>query len=190
MANFYIAGVATVPADVQSAVTGILNTLFTQIGAGPINVSWITSATGIIITDSDLLVFVVDSYADSLVRHFPSNPTIDMTSNGITAFQTTTQDGKVVSKKAASEAYFSRSRTDVALLAKIIFHESMHNKLVMGDAMHDRSGGLAQETITGATSLSAADIDRWKKNWNNKVNQWPEGFGFIPAPGDPLGGLL
>jgi hypothetical protein len=189
MPNFYIANVAQVATDKQTAVTGTLNALFTQIAAGPINIAWITSASGIIITDTDLLVYVVDSFFDSLVQHFPTNPTVDLNSNGLTVFQTTTQDGKVISRKAASEVYFRRSPDDVALLAKLIFHESMHNKLTMGNEMHDRSGGLAQETITGSTSLSSADITRWKRNWNNKVNQWPEGFGFIPAPGDPLGGL-
>ncbi|HVM86758.1 MAG TPA: hypothetical protein VMT76_01130 [Puia sp.] len=190
MPNFYIADVAQVPTDKQTAITGTLNTLFTQIAAGAINISWITNASGIIITDTDLLVYVVSSYSDSLVIHFPTNPTIDPSLNGLTVFQTTTSNGRVVSKKSASEVYYDKSPNDVVLLAKLIFHESMHNKLVMGNEMHDQSGGLAQETITANTQLSSADIQRWRNNWNNRVNQWPEGFGFIPAPGDPLAGIL
>ncbi|MBS1948741.1 MAG: hypothetical protein JST47_13340 [Bacteroidetes bacterium] len=183
MPNFYIANVANVPTDKQTAVTGALNILFTRIAAGQMNVSWITSATGVNITDTDLLVYVVSSYSYSLIKHFPTNPTIDPTSNGLTAFQTNP-------KKAASEVYLDSCLNDTDLLAKLIFHESMHNKLLMGNEMHDKSGGLAQETISASTQLSSADIQRWKSNWNKKVNQWPEGFGFIPAPGDPLAGIL
>ena len=79
-----------------------------------------------------------------------------------------------------SEVYVSRCRElkgteELSLvLARTAFHESMHNQLALGSALH-RFNGFADADATG-TSPTADNIDRMAASIPRLRRQWIDGF--------------
>jgi hypothetical protein len=94
-----------------------------------------------------------------------------------------------------SEVYIARCRgsNDAATqlnLARIGFHESMHNQLVKpGAELHRGNGGFAADTPTGSAP-SAPNIQMMAAGIGTLVPQWPDGFqAWRNQANDPLGGF-
>ena len=71
-----------------------------------------------------------------------------------------------------------------ATIAKIIFHETLHNKLQLGSKLHTRKGpadALFRETLKGDHSkLSKEDTDLLASKLKAKVKQWEGGWKHLP----------
>jgi hypothetical protein len=80
------------------------------------------------------------------------------------------QNGKVT--VAASEVYARMLNADV--LAKLAFHECMHNKLAIGNELHSRNG-LAAATVGEGSRLTAENVADMAAALRNPVPQWREG---------------
>lgn len=85
--------------------------------------------------------------------------------------QMKTINGRVT--EAASEVYVKFMDAD--MLAKLAFHECMHNKLGTGQDLH-RQGGLAAATVDAGSRLIADNIQRMAAALNNPVPQWTGGI--------------
>jgi hypothetical protein len=85
----------------------------------------------------------------------------------------------------ASEVYTTRFGSNAAMLAKLAFHETMHNKTHQGAGLHS-SGGLAASPITPSSSLTAANIRTMAGLLARSRPQWAGG---CTAYNDPLRGL-
>ena len=75
--------------------------------------------------------------------------------------------------KRASEVY--AKMIDAEVLAKLAFHEAMHNKLRQGAELH-AGGGLASAGVGSDKSLSDDNIAAMAAAMRTPVKQWPEGF--------------
>ncbi len=94
-----------------------------------------------------------------------------------------------------SEVYIPRCRgsDDAATrlnLARIGFHETMHNQLVRaGDELHTGQSGFAADTPSGSAP-SAQNLQMMAAAIGSLVPQWPDGFqAWRTNSMDPLGGL-
>jgi len=113
----------------------------------------------------------------------------------------TNHDGltKAVGPETASEVYLHFN--DMTLIANLMFHEAMHNKLGLGNqALHSRGGmgnGLPGGTgpITPATSLSQRNIDDMARGLDAVRPQWIGGMRMLAnewmkSDNDPSKGLF
>ena len=94
---------------------------------------------------------------------------------------------------AGSEVY-DRFSNDAALIANLMFHECMHNKLNLGNTLHTRNG-LAAATVTAATRLTTENINDMAAALDAPRPQWVDGVGIISArsamsDNDPAKGLF
>jgi hypothetical protein len=94
---------------------------------------------------------------------------------------------------AGSEVY-DRFSNDAALIANLMFHEFMHNKLNLGDALHTRNG-LAAATVSPSSQLTTENINDMAAALDTKRPQWVEGLALISArsampDSDPAKGLF
>src|SRR5207245_10347457 len=89
--------------------------------------------------NSELLVYFMPA-GQSIVQMLPGlNQTADFTGDGWTAW---------VGSLVASEVYVSQS--DPVLLAKLAFHELMHNRFLQGNSMHSQQDGLGTSSIAAS----------------------------------------
>jgi hypothetical protein len=133
-----------------------------------------------------MMIYFVLSPQQSVIAMHPANkgklPDASVFSDhndvGLTWFRTA-PNGTV--EVDISEVYVSRCRTlqgneRLALvLARTAFHESMHNQLALGDALHQGSTGFAAADPTG-TSPTADDIAKMAAKIATLQPQWKEGF--------------
>ena len=108
------------------------------------------------LAEHDLRCFVLSSKRQSRVRKLGSS---DLGPGGTTH---RTRDGKAV-----SEVYIQNFPTEYLLIARLIFHEFMHNKLQMGDDMHsdyDIGFGLAREQVSGESGMGHLSDGITQKN--------------------------
>lgn len=75
-----------------------------------------------------------------------------------------------------SEVYVDGQNTD--MIAKLIYHECMHNKLRADNQMHTQ-GGLASAVINPTTAIARANIDTMSANLKKKRPQWPNVFPLL-----------
>jgi hypothetical protein len=80
----------------------------------------------------------------------------------------------------------SRFRDQPKALAALAFHELMNNKLRSGKSLHGK-GGLANEGVTTATSLTDNNIKLMAGKLADKAPQWIGGWSYAS---DPLSGYL
>ncbi|MHC4270506.1 MAG: hypothetical protein ACYSTS_18895, partial [Planctomycetota bacterium] len=102
------------------------------------------------IKDHELLIYICKDQMDSVVSTFFSNPRPGP--GGSTAWNNTV---------TGSEVYVSGCRSDANFVANMAFHEALHNKGHWNDRRLHGSfggGGLASDTITATTALSATNI--------------------------------
>jgi hypothetical protein len=140
-------------------------------------------------TPFDLLIYFVPTEV-SIVAQFAGrsrNPLLD-DGDGFTFIKTVTAGG-VTTASAASEVY--TKTLDAKVLAALAFHEGMHNRLVLGQALHNR-GGMAQEVVSDSTTVSNENATQMAAAFGTRVTQWPDGVAPLVNKrirrdnGDPL----
>ena len=94
---------------------------------------------------------------------------------------------------AGSEVY-DRFSNDAALIANLMFHEFMHNKLNLGNEMHTKNG-LAAATVTAGTQLTVENINDMAAALDTRRPQWVDGLKLISGrsampDSDPAKGLF
>lgn len=92
----------------------------------------------------------------------------------------------------ASEVY--QHFSDPAVIANLMFHEAMHNKLALDNRMHSR-GGLAASPVSADTVLSPSNISDMAAALDTQRPQWTAGIQLLisesqRSDNDPLKGLL
>lgn len=145
--------------------------------AGGAEVTWTTSCPTV--APHEVLIYVVVSALDSIVVSLP----------GLTSTQArTNSDGLTVwtGTLTAAEVYTSRFGTNPAMLAKLAFHEAMHNKTHRGSNLHS-GGGLAVSPITSRSTLTTANIRLMQGVLGTSRPQWTGG---CTAYNDPLRGMM
>jgi hypothetical protein len=138
-------------------------------------------------TTSDILIYF-SPIEYSIVAAFAGrsrDPLLD-DGDGFTAFTRGTVPA------AASEVYVKMFDSD--LLAALAFHEAMHNKLTIDQALHSRDG-MAQAVVGQNTQVSPTNARQMAAAFRNPVTQWPGGVALGVArrlrrdSGDPLWNL-
>ena len=173
--TIWIGNVAGVDSDTTEALRTNLQTLFAGISDKSNSFDTVKIiTTSDTISSKDLLCYIVSDFDSSVVKKFDSTIT-----DGGTAGNTSFKTG--ATSTSASEVYLdviTNACTDVALgMAKLIFHELMHNKATMGDSLHSQGGGgLAAETVTESTTRTLANVAFMKARLANQVIQWQGGF--------------
>lgn len=155
--------------QVQTALQGWFGQIANTDGA---LVQWVTSAPTI--AEHELLIYFVPSEMNSVARSLPGYSGSAGGGDGFTVWA-----GNV----SASEVYVSRSRN---WLAEIAFHESMHNKLHLGDRDLHALDGLARIPVVAGSQPSADNFTRMRRALNTRHAQWTGGWA---AYSDPLAGL-
>ena len=135
----------------------------------------------------NMLLFFVPIPRDSVILLHPSYasgfelPSVrDHSVGGLTVTEGTIQGGQQTPTLAISEIYIERSRgTDQALaplrLAKLAFHESMHNQLNKGAAALHSGEGFAKPEVLG-DAPSAANILAMAQRIGVLMPQWVGGM--------------
>jgi hypothetical protein len=146
-----------------------------------INVQWIDCPITQIIQPYELLVYFLPTPMDTVLRKI-SDVVMASDLGGSTALMKDGQHG--------SEVFMSVGDTD--LVARMAFHEIMHNKLRMDNALHSLpenkgGGGLAQSVISNKDNLSLGNIDIMAAHLWDRHPQWTGG---CSTSNDPLRGLL
>ena len=95
---------------------------------------------------------------------------------------------------AGSEVY-DRFSNNAALIANLMFHEFMHNKLNLNDDLLHRRNGLAARSVGPNTQLSPENIHDMAAALDVKRPQWVDGLKLISArsmmsDNDPSKGLF
>ncbi len=93
----------------------------------------------------------------------------------------------------ASEVYLHFS--DTTVLANLIFHEAMHNKLGLGNTALHAKGGMAGSPVSPSTQLTPTNIQDMATALEKPRPQWTAGIDLLVAESnrsdnDPLKGLL
>lgn len=152
----------------------------------------------------NMIIFFVPSPRESVIKLHQQyrNTTVDADSD--TAVWGTTVSrwappapaGQRTPTLGISEVYVARCRgsddaTTRLNLARIGFHESMHNQLVRpGNDLHHGNGGFAADVPVG-TQPSAQNLQMMARGLSVLVPQWPDGFqAWRNQANDPLGGFL
>jgi len=113
-----------------------------------------------------LLVYFMPS-GKSVVKNVPNlNKPVDLNA-----------DGTTVHLAGASEVYVKSD--DAVILAKLAFHELMHNRLKQSDDQLHPQGGLGGASITPATKLNDRNIKTMQAALNTPITQWTAGIGIL-----------
>ncbi|MGH7466586.1 MAG: hypothetical protein ACRENP_01230 [Longimicrobiales bacterium] len=124
--------------------------------------------------DYDLLVYIVDSPSESVVKKLDNaKPHPDAT--GWTRF---------AANAMACEVYISGNQDDPEGMANLAFHELMHIKSRKTDnALHTMYGlSLGREEVTAETPLNSGDIKLMRQYLTTKRSIWTGGFTVYHDP--------
>jgi hypothetical protein len=111
----------------------------------------------------DSVAFVLDGQADSTVGD-DEGQTIWSTGGG----------GSIL--KYCSEVHVGPgAKASARALAKLTFHEFMHNKLKIGDALHSH-GGLAGGSVDENTQLTTQNAKEFGQALTRQHVQWMDGY--------------
>jgi hypothetical protein len=126
----------------------------------------------------ELLIYVVSSGMDSIVNSLPglSSRPASIDADGLTAW---------TSSLTASEIYVNRFGADASMLAKLAFHEAMHNKTHQGSGLH-HGGGLAASPLRSGSQLTRPNIRTMASALGRARAQWTGG---CTAYNDPIRGM-
>ena len=130
------------------------------------------------LADHDLLVYFVEDPDDTVVKTGLGSPRpIEADANGYTTRRLS--DGLT-----GSEAYLSKWQDEPVMLAKLVFHELLHNATQMDDELHGKTGlGLGGERIRSGTQLTEGDVDLMVQHLTTtKRSQWKDGFSHYHDP--------
>jgi hypothetical protein len=155
-------------------ISNTLQSYFDAVGkamrpADKITVSWDQGTPAP--APQDLLVYFT-SPEFSVVERFAGTPA-NLGADGWT-FYKTGADKRVT--EVASEVYCRALDPD--FLAKLAFHEIMHNKLAIGNELHKRNG-LAQETVGPDTKLTPENSRDLGAAMRNAHPQWTGGIALL-----------
>ena len=123
---------------------------------------------------NELLIYVMPPGKSVVARSPGGRPQTDPTSDGYTNI-----------RAGASEVYTTRMSSPI-LMAKLAFHECMHNKLRLGqttpngpDALHDSQDGLGGASIRPETPLTVRNIRTMAAAIATPVPQWTAGITLL-----------
>lgn len=152
----------------------------------------------------NMIIFFVPGPTQGVIRLHPDFRSVDLPAVrdsgvwGTTVVKWTPRGAHVGHRTGTlgiSEVYIPRCRGDSDAdtrlnLARIGFHESMHNQLVRpDDDLHRGNSGFAADTPTG-NSPSAANLQLMAGAIGSLVPQWLDGFqAWRTNAADPLGGI-
>jgi hypothetical protein len=122
----------------------------------------------------ELLVYFMPPGA-SIVKNVPglAEP-IDLSGGGSTVYS-----------RGASEVYIKSN--DPVALAKLAFHELMHNRLKQSDVQLHKQGGLASAIVNASTQLSDLNIKSMAAVLRTPITQWLAGISTLNSGKiDPL----
>lgn len=126
----------------------------------------------------ELLIYVVPSSDDSIVKDMPALRGRAAPSGSDAGF-TAWAEGLT-----ASEIFPARG-TAPAMVAKLAFHEAMHNKMHSGSDLHGQNG-LAVSPLDPSSTLSADNKRRMARVLGTNRRQWTGGCMLY---NDPMRGL-
>lgn len=141
-----------------------------------VRVRWTTSCPTTRIQGHELLIYMVQSVISSVVSSHFRSPRVG--GNGVTAWATG------AGGKTGSEVYVGRMTP--ALVARVAFHEAMHNKTHWNDRRLHGRGGLARATVLDNTRLTRQNIQDMARLLGRNRAQWTGGCALM---NDPLRGL-
>jgi hypothetical protein len=113
----------------------------------------------------------------SIVKNVPGlTQPVDLSLNGNTVW---------VGDLRASEVYVVGQ--DAVLMAKLAFHELMHNRLKQGNAMHAAQDGLGAQTISAGTQITSTNMRSMAQVLRSPCPQWTAGVSILTnGMSDPL----
>jgi hypothetical protein len=119
----------------------------------------------------ELLVYFIGSRL-SIVKQVPS--IVDLSFPGWTVHEVGASEVRVTSASPAA-------------LARLAFHELMHNRLKQDDDKLHPQGGLAGKIVGATTALSPANAAAMSAVISNPISQWTAGIGILASgKNDPL----
>jgi len=123
---------------------------------------------------NELLVYIMPPGKSVVALSPGGSPQTDPTADGFTNF-----------RAGASEVY-ARNLNSPILIAKLAFHECMHNKLRLGqttpngpDALHNSQDGLGAATIKDTTPLTTRNMRTMSAAIQTPVPQWTAGIQLV-----------
>lgn len=168
------------PDNVWNSIKIQLNLLFDPvIGSAPFPSAFegavVTYGNGVVApAPNELLVYVLPPGRSVVPLSPGGTPNTDPTADGYTNF-----------RAGASELYAGKLSSPI-LMAKLAFHECMHNKLRLGqttpngpDALHNSQDGLGAAVIKADTPLTTRNIRTMAAALNTAVPQWTAGIQTI-----------
>lgn len=126
--------------------------------------------------DNEMLIYIMPQGV-SIVKNLPGlKGSVDLSLNGNTVW---------VGNVRASEFY--AVGPDPVLLAKLAFHELMHNRLKQGDEMHADQDGLGAKVIGPDTQISSRNMRSMAQVLRRPCPQWTNGISILNSGKvDPL----
>ena len=112
-----------------------------------------------------------------LVYFMPSGKSIVKQVPNVTTTVDLSKDGNTIYTAGASEVYVKSN--DPILLAKLAFHELMHNRLRQSNAQLHPQGGLAAESIDAMTQLTDRNQKSMAAVLRRPITQWTAGIGIL-----------
>jgi hypothetical protein len=166
---------------------------------GTSNVLWLQQAPSSV-APHELLIYLLPSGTTLVTNGKLEQGKPPASHDGLTNFliRSRTSSGTT----AASEVFpnFPVTNAGLNLVANLMFHEAMHNKLGFNDAQLHNRGGLAggppqAAPITDATQLTASNISLLAAHLNDSRPQWTAGIGLLTTAAnvpdsDPTKGLF
>jgi hypothetical protein len=144
-----------------------------------VNVQWIVCPITQLIQPYELLVYFVPAPIDTILDKI-QNALGVRDSGGLTVF--------IHNGEHASEVYANVGDSD--LVARVAFHEIMHNKLKLGNTMHNLhigGGGIANASTGVNDNLTQKNINLMAAHLRDRHPQWTGG---CVTNVDPLRGIL
>jgi hypothetical protein len=180
MYNVYLADVlGCVSADFKLKISTTLQGFFGDVvalaGSGftSATVQWIASFPSV--TPQELLVYFVPNQAQSIMAAAGRKPTPGA------------DGGTFVAATGTVSEVYAGSSPGAALLARLAFHELMHNKMQMSDGQLHPRGGLAAATVTDSTDCTDQNKGDMAAALQKSVPQWTTGITILSqGSSDPL----
>lgn len=176
----YIANLAQVrDADIL-VMTNNLSSYFNRVVAGTNStfngVRVVSQNRGLHVSPTDLICYIVPDFAHGMVRHF--NAHFHNFENNV---GNTSLYPQSVPERAASEIYTGvinpLAINKGLFYANLIFHELMHNKTGIGDALHSMGGeGLAAESVGENSTLTDANCSFLAARLDSPMRQYVGSF--------------
>lgn len=169
--TFMVDPLGALPATLGYQIQSQLAVLFSPISGNDFENNWVfydpSNPSAASPTGYELLVYFMPA-GMSIVKHAAprSAPPVDPT-----------RDGFTWSTLGASEVYVKTN--SALLLAKLAFHELMHNRLRMDDGHLHPMGGLAAASITDATQITTANIQAMRRVLRVPITQWTAGIRIL-----------